>query len=437
LSRSTAFSEHRRLHFVFDSLGAIVFETILSSGSNHTYTCALIRVNALIRTNALPSAVHDLESFKWLVRHETSPHRWDPPLWDHPPTNLLNTSATILRGLLATNRKLQRLAFGCLEYYLDRFTALRPFLRPEFSFKWGWGDSSRATECIGPWLDKQADAIYYYPIYDIGSPSCLKQQRILRVFWRMQLSRDITAAIDTSSIVWPDQEWKEGHDWSNPAYLCDAPPSVCIYSFEPDVNNWSDSEELDEETLNMIADQAVSVYSHLVDSKEMRTPTMLEHELLESALHYTQDAKETIDESSYWQLKKNWAASSMPSREEWDTLNLTFRSNMWIFFNNGTDNGHFHALGQHRTQTDCLQHAAFDHWRRFGFAIWSTARMASYGLLLTAKDYCRGMTAPCLEAWRNLLTQDERDAVDKENRLIDRMTMLPLPPGTEWPRPPF
>jgi hypothetical protein len=93
--------------------------------------------------------------------------------------------AKYLRGLLATNRKLQRLAFGCLEYYLDRFTALRPFLRPEFSFKWEWGDSSRATECMGPWLDKQADAIYYYPIHDICSPSWLEQQRILRVFWRI------------------------------------------------------------------------------------------------------------------------------------------------------------------------------------------------------------------------------------------------------------
>jgi hypothetical protein len=76
---------------IFDSFGAIVFETILSSGSNYTYTCALIRITTLIRTNALLPAVYDLERFKRLVRHETSPHRWDPPLWDHPPTSLLNT----------------------------------------------------------------------------------------------------------------------------------------------------------------------------------------------------------------------------------------------------------------------------------------------------------------------------------------------------------
>jgi hypothetical protein len=335
---------------IFDSFGATVFEKVLSSGSNLTYTCSLIRITALIRTNALPTDVYNLERFKRLVRHETSPHRWDPPLWDHPPTNLLNTSATALRGLLATNRKIQRLAFGCLEHYLDHFTALTPFLRPEFSFKWEWGDSSRATECMGPWLDKQADAIYYYPIHDIGSPSWLEQQRVLRVFWRIQLSRDIATAIDTSSIVWPDLEWKNGHDRLNPAYLCDAPSIVCIHNVEPDVSNWSDSEELDEETLDMIADQVDSGYSLLLDSEEeIRTHTMLEQELLESAVQYTQDAKEAIGESSYWQLKKDWADSSMPSREEWDTLNLTFRSNMWTFYNIGTGNGgarlYFHELG--------------------------------------------------------------------------------------------
>ncbi|KAF8862218.1 hypothetical protein BDZ45DRAFT_213936 [Acephala macrosclerotiorum] len=375
-------------HRIFDTQSAKVFKTVLSSGSTHTYTCALIRIIALIRANALPSTVHDLVSFKDLVRHETSPHRWNPSRWVHPSTSWpLNLPTTIIRGLLAINRKVQRLTFGCLEYYLDRFRPLRPFHSAEFSF-----DSIHyaevAADIIGPWQGKPADTVYYYPVHDVGPPSWLEQQRVLRAFWRIQLSRDLNVAVDASRIIWPEEEGWEGVNRMSPAELCDVP----THFFGKDRGVVLEIEEI------------------------MDTETILEHELVESAIQYTQEVKEVITESTYWRFKKDWATGSMlTNQEDWETLDLTFRSDMWLFFCDLTG-----SIWQHRTDPRSpLQHVEFEPWRRFGFAIWSTARMAGYGLLLPRGMYPVGMGVPYYEAWRNLLTQDERDAVDKENKKRD------------------
>ena len=149
----------------------------------------------------------------------------------------------------------------------------------------------------------------------------------------------------------------------------------------------------------------------MLDLRELTNEeTFLEYELLESAIQFTQEIKEMINVSTYWQLKKDWAAGSMPAnQEDWRTLDLNFRSNMWTFF--------YHLTG-HRSQHEIrslspLQHVKFESFRCFRFAIWSTARMAGYGLLLAKDEYAVGMHAPYYKAWRNLLTQDERDAIDR------------------------
>ena len=138
--------------------------------------------------------------------------------------------------------------------------------------------------------------------------------------------------------------------------------------------------------------------------------------MLDSAIEYTQKVKEVISESTYWQLKKSWAAGSVPkSEEDWETLDLMWRSNMWDYFSNLTGSCLTHEFDFRSP----LQHAKFGPWRRYGFAIWSTARMAGYGLLLPRGEYPIGLEKPYYEAWRNLLTQDEREAVDKENKRWD------------------
>lgn len=157
---------------VFSTQSATVFKAVLSSGNTHIYTCALIRIIALLRADSLSPAVHDLDSFKDLVRHKTSPHRYETPRWVDPPTSWPNISATSIRKLLATNHKI---TFGCFEHYLDQFRPLRPFQSAEFSFDSGYYDSNYFDrydpELKGPWQNKQANTIYHYPVHDIGPPS--------------------------------------------------------------------------------------------------------------------------------------------------------------------------------------------------------------------------------------------------------------------------
>jgi hypothetical protein len=365
--------------------GPAIFEAVLSSGSTHKYTCALIRIIALIRADALPPTVHDFITMKDLILHETSPHRWDPQRWVHPQTILpSDISTSVLRTLLATNRKIQRLAFGCLDFYLNRFRSLKPFNSAGFSF-----DSTPFAEwdgdLIGPWQEKPANSVYYYPVQDIGRPSWLEQQRVVRVFWRIQLSHDLKAAVDSSRIVWPEMD-EEGYmrvDNIGPADLCDAPGF-----FMDDAGGF------------------------LLDAEEiLERETLLEHELLETAIQYTREVQEGIDDAAYWQLKKDWATASTPrSPEDCVALDLTFRSNMWSYFYELTGRPGWHIMDS----VSPLQHVKFDLFRRFGFTIWSTARMAAYGLLLARDEYAAGMHPPYFEAWRNLLTQEERDSVDKE-----------------------
>ena len=142
----------------------------------------------------------------------------------------------------------------------------------------------------------------------------------------------------------------------------------------------------------------------------MWTATILEHELLESAVQYTQEVQEAINESTYWQLKRSWINGSVPpNQNDWYTLDLTFRSDMWSFFYNLSGSPFSHD-GYPLTP---LQHASFNLWRRFGFVIWSTARMSAYGLLPSDPWHAAGEEVPFFEARKSLLTQDEKDEIDK------------------------
>ncbi|PMD26038.1 hypothetical protein NA56DRAFT_699122 [Hyaloscypha hepaticicola] len=140
-----------------------------------------------------------------------------------------------------------------------------------------------------------------------------------------------------------------------------------------------------------------------VEFREMcRMETILEHELLDSTTEYTQ--------------KKNWAAGlATKSEEDWETLDLMWRSSMWDYFTNLTGSCWTHNFDP----LSPLQHAKFEPWRRYGFAIWSTARIPGYGLLLPTGMYPCGLEIPYYEAWRNLLSKDEREVVDKENKRWD------------------
>lgn len=128
--------------------------------------------------------------------------------------------------------------------------------------------------------------------------------------------------------------------------------------------------------------------------------TLLEHELLDTAIHYTQESREVTNDSTYWQLRKDWGAFPVwIIPEDREILNLCNRSQMWSFFYR-LSGGQWLVEGWH----DCyfrspLQHVKFESFRSLGFAIWSTARLAGYGFLLPTERYHNpGLLPPYYEA---------------------------------------
>jgi hypothetical protein len=55
--------------------------------------------------------------------------------------------------------------------------------------------------------------------------------------------------------------------------------------------------------------------------------------------------------------------------------------------------------------------------------------MASYGLLLSLDICAVGMEVPYYEAWKSLLTQHQKDAVDEENKKQEILSNLPKRPS--------
>jgi len=128
---------------LFDQCAVEITEAILSNGVTHPHIQVIIRINALIRSSTLP--IKNLNEFLFNVTHHTMLFRlqrggrrcyradfsydWFPYQY-HPglvPQRLHdNTTPTVLRSILATNRLIMCHAFECLDGYLAGFIALRP-----------------------------------------------------------------------------------------------------------------------------------------------------------------------------------------------------------------------------------------------------------------------------------------------------------------------
>jgi hypothetical protein len=388
---------------LFDLRGVEIFETVLSADSNtHEYTRALIRIVALLRSTALPVYVHDLISFQDLVRHETTSHRYRPSRWNHPPLRLPPyTSTAALREVLATNQKIQRLTIDCLRYYLERFRALRPSHLADETFRYATKNNSYEEDYVRPWQLKPA--VIPYSVKDIGGPTWLEQQRVLRALWRIRLFHEFKNSIGTSCITWSEDDISRIRSMSLD-WLYDV--HGYFYSFEDGCGYRL----------------AISIEPRIND-----TDTLLEYEVIESAVDFLQEGREAIGEPIYQQLKIDWAASRLPAsgdigEKNYEDLDDSVDSPMWYFFHdlNGNTTG---TLGHHDGNYDSpLQHIHFTPFRRLGFAIWSQERLQEYGLLQVPKTptaeypWVRmSEPTPVYTAWRSVLTADERAEVERIN----------------------
>jgi len=375
---------------VFNSRAIAIVEAIFSSGVTHEYTCALIRIVAKIRSKRLPHQAHDWISLTNLVRHETTPHRYDPPMWELPPTTLSRTPITVMRGLIATNRKIGRLSIGCLSYYLHKFKPVRPSHPTDKDFKFE-SINNPDEPYIGSWQLKPAETPF--PVRDIGPPTWVEQQRVLRAFWRLQLYNELVSALNDSSIIWAGDRLMWLKVMANLDRL--------MMFYDVPTYNLLGQDEFAGDPGPYICEQ----------------DTLLEHELLLSVQYYVQENKKMIKYSKYRQLRRDWPLYTSGNQEDTETVGNCHLSPTWRFFHNLTGRTSEHWYGNWSSP---LQHVQFEPYRRLGFAIWDTPRLSGYGFLSSEVDFSQWNNLYYV-AWRSILGQDVLAEVEKVNKKWEEM----------------
>lgn len=263
---------------LFDAFGAHIFEAVLSNGTTHQYTCALIRITALLRTSSLPPEAHDWKSLKAFVRHESTPHRYKRPSWTRPPARLPSDfSPTVLRGILATYRRTVCLVISCLKFYLGRFRPLRPLHLADESF----------TYVGNLWAFDLEDVVFSYeqhpkgrpfPVHDIGPPTWVEEQRLLRAFWRLQVFHEVRDLGRASRLDWTDGDLQRLND-KTVALFYDIPPFPIGHERYP-----------------------MPFFSYL------SLDVNFEHQLLWTVVSYLEEDRQTITLPDFLHTRRDWQA---------------------------------------------------------------------------------------------------------------------------------
>ncbi|KAK7926530.1 hypothetical protein PG985_003528 [Apiospora marii] len=177
---------------------------------------------AMIRTGTLP-----LQSLSEFVGRVIMPYHLDhatvakAPIPFAPRSLPEGISPAVVRGLVATSRHLTALSVDCLNFYLGRFRAIRPSHPIQSARNFDKMPTEvRENLDLEPWKDKPRGR--KVPVQDVGPPTWLEEQRVLRAFWSLQIIVDLRKAASASRLGgWPSndveyhlQGWDATDVWS-------------------------------------------------------------------------------------------------------------------------------------------------------------------------------------------------------------------------------
>jgi len=352
-----------------DVCGPRIFEAVLSSGLTHDYTCALIRITISIRCGILPPTVHNLQDLKDLIRLAATEIRYDDPEIEYAPSLHLsaNTPVFVLKEMLAVNHKIVQLTTNCLLYYLERFNKLAPshLIDKEYKFPSHFHPVYPEIGSTFNWIPATAP----FPVRNIGPPTWLEKQQVLRIFWRVELFHQVSK----SSYLLPD--WPEN-----------GMPVIELYRF-PLFGIWLD-DEFDDDGVSTSTGQP---YIH-------QQGTLLEYELIESVLHFIQQPQ-VLDPNCYTS-EQQWPIDDFIG--EYDRPMLSSNTSFtYVYFYYISKNYH-----------SPLNFTTFEPFRNLGFAIWSRERMINYGFIPSSGQ--EGEAHLYFQAWKSILTEEECDKVKKK-----------------------
>ncbi|KAK8044968.1 hypothetical protein PG993_004992 [Apiospora rasikravindrae] len=365
---------------VFDANGADIFESVFSAAKIHPTIASLIRITAYIRNSSLPPHVHDLSSLRNCIVGESMSYEWNPPRWPHPPCPLPSAlPATVMRGILASHRKIVHFGISCLEYYLGRFNALRPehLADKDFYYDDDDGTTDSKYDYVGAWQ---------------LNPPREPFPRVLRAFWRLELFKSVRIAIDAGRLGWS--------------------PDVQVHEFT--------RREVTTNVLKFY--HAVEGYvaptgscgwpqGHYIDDDDPRLGTGLQHdieaELIQTIEAYVADNKHRTTAPNASQHTRDRPTPAPLEPQDLEASYDVFGATLRFYYKASRPNDHWGS------PSSPIRHVAFEPFRRFGFAIWDEKRMAAAGFL--SKYGWDDDFEDCVTAWRSILDKEMLDEIAEEN----------------------
>ncbi|ETS82940.1 hypothetical protein PFICI_04816 [Pestalotiopsis fici W106-1] len=397
---------------VFDTYGAEIVEANLASGAVHRYTGPLIRMSAYIRAGVDLPGVSNLKDFQHMGNSETTEHTYKPPHWTRPPLRLDASivPASVLRGVLVSHYRLERLMVGCLSTYLARFRNMPPPMHvADEDFVWeSEFRGPNKTEFVGAW-EQQPAAV---PVVkrDEGPPKWCEEQRVLRASWRLQVHEDLKAAAAAGELNWPDSD------------VCGVQRFETIYLLNPTCAGWFNKNSGTTDWLRQLI--------------------CLEDELVYTVMDYVEDmegvanitaaaALDTLPKTRDYPAPVSCRQHVLEVESYWSEMMTVLE----VVHN--PDDSH-HAYGE----VSPLQRVPWDFYRRRGFAFWCEARMQGYGLIDTWPRFAPVTTLPEVKcapfewnslflAWRSVLTEGELAEANRINEKGQAEELLPTPRMTD------
>ncbi|RDW91205.1 hypothetical protein BP5796_02370 [Coleophoma crateriformis] len=270
----------------------------------------------------------------------------------------------------------------CLDYYLERFKALRPKHPLDKDFQFVGEFQGPERRYVPSWQLKPAENPF--PVRDIGLSTWLEQQRVLRAYWRVQLCREVQDAARKGFMHW-------SVDGMSVIDLC------CYV----DIGNLLDDNDFDENSYG--------------EPYVYQQGTLLEHELVESVLHYEEKSKEKSMRPTSVPVHLGLAPFNISTISEDDREVLGWHTSITytFFYRLGGRPGHHVPIGP----CSPLQHVEFKPFRDLGFAIWSRERMVAYGFL--EPDARSDQDHTYFLAWKSVLGHENIEQVEQENQAWD------------------
>ncbi|KAK7955660.1 uncharacterized protein PG986_004882 [Apiospora aurea] len=294
-----------------------------------------------------------------------------------PPPLAEDTPPAIVRGLVSTARHLTSLSIDCLKFYRARFGRMKP-CHPTVSAKQfeSMPPETRKDLHMEPWHDQPRGR--RVPVHDIGSPTWLEEQLVIRAFWCLQTIVDIRKAATASSsrLVgegWLREDLKQLRDWKRHN----------VYSLE--------------KLLRTLLGRA-TVCRTLASSIQYRQMMAIMHYL--EAAHQRSWPDPHLTGQQRLEVKRDWPA---PRRRRRDLERLGRPSKAH----------HLYDFLQSNSYTSLGSLAPYN---ALGFAVWSDERMGAASLVSS-----RAMSGGGLDefrryrftyAWLSVLGADDRRALE-------------------------